>query len=369
MQHRSTGPFARLRALARLFSLAALACAPFAGCASYDPPPKPTLDVSTDGVLDDPKAPVIVHFSKPVDPMTLRVKIARYETDLEGNLPDEQGTDKTLDTLFVHDPYDGDLKGTSALENGGLDLRIQPSAALPIGPRLVLILEPGLASPGGLATEVRKKLLFGYRVKLDCNQPVANLTSGDFVFLVPVDEPIQTQIRLFATIRIDPATGKFIGQWTRAKRNPDRAHCPSDLSCKSTEVCRTMPAHACVIPSEPTGSVDEYPDLVPDLLPETGFSFTAEGCVADQADGSAALVNSPVDVRVTSPAVTLRNTILSAAFKLDGTGKEHGSGSLTAEEVFLGDISSGKGSGNLTALKLPPGASPPDIPPPPAAGP
>lgn len=344
--------------------LAATALAP--ACASYDPPPKPTLGVSTDGVLDDPRAPVVVHFSTPVDPATLSVKIVRYETDAEGNLADESAEPQPLDTLFVHDPLDGDLKGTSSLENGGRDLRIAPSAALPIGPRLALIFEPGLADAAGNATTVRKRLLFGYRVKLDCDQPVKNLSSGDFIFIVPVDEPIQTQIRLYARIEIDPATGRFNSQWTRAKRTVDKSSCPADLVCKPSEACRTIPAHECVIPSEPSGSVDEWPDLVPDHDPLTGFSFTAQGCVVDQADGSAALVNSPVDVRVTSPAVTLRNTILSAAFKLDTGSALRGSGSLTAEEVFLGDITSGKGVGNLVARAIPAGQSPSGIPGPPA---
>jgi hypothetical protein len=44
-----------------------------------------------------------------------------------------------------------------------------------------------------------------------------------------------------------------------------------------------------------------------------------------------------------------------------------GTGSLTAEEVFLGDISSGKGTGDLTARTIPAGQSPPGIPAPPAA--
>jgi hypothetical protein len=363
MRSRTLSPLALLLALA-----AALAAAP--SCATYDPPPKPTLDVTTDGLLTDPKAPILVHFSVPVDPATVRVKIARYSIDSDGRLPDERGTDSTpLETFFEREPDNGvgfeDAKGKSTFEVGNTVMRIVPSAALPVGPRLVLVFEPGLSDPEGHDTKVRKKLLFGYKLTLDCNQPVKNLASGDFFFIVGVKNPIATQIRMFATIDVDSTTGRFVGQFTDARRNKTPEHCPSDLSCKSTEACRTLPVHACVIPSEPAGSCDEYPDQLPDPSIDTGFSFTAQGCVVDQADGSAALVNAPVDVHVTSPLVTLRNTVLSAAFKADPAGAVRASGSLAAQEVFLGDISSGSGTGDLTALVIPPGKAPAVIPAPP----
>jgi hypothetical protein len=351
-----------------LAPLALLVGAP--SCAEYDPPPKPSLDVTTDGLLTNPKAPIVVHFTVPVDPQTVHVRIARYEVDSEGKLPDERDPALPLESLFEHDPDQDpgyqDLKGKSTFESDNTVLRIVPSAALPVGPRLVLIFERGLADPFGHVNTVRKKLLFGYKLSLDCNQPVKNLASGDFFFIVGVKKPIATQIRMFATIDIDATTGRFVGQWTDARRNKTPQHCPTDLSCKADEACRTLPVHACVIPSEPASSCDEYPDQLPDPTVDTGFSFTALGCVVDQADGSAALVNAPVDVRVTSPAVTLRNTVLSAAFKADAAGAVRASGSLAAEEVFLGDISSGGGTGDLTALVVPPGKLPAPIPQPPA---
>ncbi len=359
-----------LSTLASLLSLlGALAIAP--SCATYDPPPKPTLDVTTDGLLTDPKAPILVHFSVPVDPLTVHVKIARYEVDSEGHLADERGADSTpLETYYEREPDNGvgfeDAKGKSTFDSTFTTMTIVPSAALPVGPRLVLLFEPGLSDPAGHDTKVRKKLLFGYKLTLDCNQPVKNLASGDFFFIVGVKNPIATQIRMFATIDIDATTGRFVGQWTDARRNKTPEHCPADLACKSTEACRTLPVHACVIPSEPATSCDEYPDQLPDATLDTGFSFTALGCVVDQPDGSAALVNAPVDVRVTSPAVTLRNTVLSAAFKADAAGAIRGSGSLAAQEVFLGDISSGAGTGDLTALVIPAGKLPAPIPGPPS---
>ena len=54
-------------------------------CAVYEGPPQVTLTGQKDGTLPDAKAPLVIAFSKPVDPATLRIKLARYVTDLEGN--------------------------------------------------------------------------------------------------------------------------------------------------------------------------------------------------------------------------------------------------------------------------------------------
>jgi hypothetical protein len=142
-------------------------------------------------------------------------------------------------------------------------------------------------------------------------------------------------------------------------RNPDLGRCSAaGLSCKSTEVCRLLPAPACVIPSERVGDVDEWSDLVGDATSDAGFTFTAEGCVVDQADGTTSMAASPVDVKVRSPAVTLRSTHLSAAFKAGAGGVLYGTGSLNAEQVQLGDIASGGGQGDMTFRSIPSGVIP-----------
>jgi hypothetical protein len=331
-------------------------------CFTYDPPPRATLPEAKDGILPDPSAPLVVQFTEAVEPKTVKLTIARYVVDPEGNLPDEDASDDTtLDVLFQRDPNEDnpDRLGVSTFQAGNTQLSIKPSATLPIGPRLVMIIEAGLADRHGNATQVRTRIVFGYQIKLDCNKPVVGFKSGQYFSLVDVSNPIKVQIRLFASFDVDPATGRFIAQFTRAMRNPDLARCTAaGLSCKSTEVCRLLPAPGCVIPSERVGDVDEWSDLVGDATSDAGFTFTAEGCVVDQADGTTSMAASPVDVKVRSPAVTLRSTHLSAAFKADASGVLRGTGSLNAEQVQLGDIASGGGQGDMTFRSIPPGVIP-----------
>ena len=82
----------------------------------------------------------------------------------------------------------------------------------------------------------------------------------------------------------------------------------------------------------------------------------------DQDSTTTAFATAPVDVAVTSPAVTLRNAALSSSFVLGGDGTLRGTGALTADAVLLGTIDSGMGHGNLTARSLPDGEAPPGIP-------
>ena len=335
---------------------------PAHACFTYDPPPRATLPDAKDGILADPSAPLVVQFTEAVEPKSVKITIARYVVDPEGNLPDEDASEATvLDVLFQRDPGEDnpDRLGASTFVAGNTRLQIKPSATLPIGPRLVLIVEPGLSDLQGNATHVRTRIVFGYQIKLDCNKPVDSFKSGEFFALVDVSNPIKVQIRFFASFVVDPMTGRFVAQFTRAMRNPDPGRCvAAGLACKSTEVCRLETSAACVIPSERVGTVDEWSDLVGDATSDAGFTFTAEGCVVDQADGSTSMAASPVDVKVRSPAVTLRSTHLSAAFKADKDGVLRGTGSLNAEQVQLGEIASGGGQGDMTLRSIPTGVIP-----------
>src|SRR5687767_8498752 len=86
-----------------------------AGCASFDPPPSASIVGEKDGVL--PTADVLtVAFTEPVVPETLRLRLAKFATDGEGNLADEDTDDKTeLEVLFARDPGAADTGGASEL--------------------------------------------------------------------------------------------------------------------------------------------------------------------------------------------------------------------------------------------------------------
>ncbi len=333
-----------------------LALATQAGCALYDSPPQPQIEGAEDGALDDPKAPLVLSFGEPIDPATLKVSLVRLVTDVEGNL-----VHTDADVLYTHDPAFSDVGGTSELVEGNSALRIVPTAALPIGPKLALLIEPGLKDLAGNETKTQRRLLFAYQFDLDCNKPTAIFKPGKYFLLADVKSPLKTQVQLFGSMTVDPETGKVLGKFTNADRNPDPSRCPQ-LSCKSSEVCRTLPDPACVAPSERAGTVDEFSDYLPNEVPPTGYAFTAEACVQDQPDGSVVFVSAPVDVIVQLPPVTLRNAQLTAQFALDAAGVLQGSGSLSADQVLLGTTASGKGEGGLLARLLTDEEAPPGIP-------
>ena len=176
--------------------------------------------------------------------------------------------------------------------------------------------------------------------------------------------PIETQVQLFASIVLDSKSGAFIGQFTNADRNRDPSRC--SIQCPAGQVCRLHPKMECALPSDPAGSVDEYPDYYSNPTGDTGYTFTARGCVVDEGE-AVTFHTVPVDVAVKQPAVTLRNASLSASFKDDGTGTLRATGSFSADDVLLGTSPSGPSSGNLTARSLTAKEAPPGIPPPPSA--
>jgi hypothetical protein len=341
-----------------------LSAAMLTGCDMYDAPPAPFIEGAEDGSLDDPNAPIILSFAEPVDPATIDIKLSRATVDLEGNLADEDDDPETnLDVLFSSHPRDGDVGGFAELIERNSKVRIVPSAALPIGPKLAIVVEKGLKDLAGNETTTRKRLSFGYTFKLECNAPSAVFDSGYFFMLADIKQPLKVQVQLWTYLEVDPMTGKVHGQCTNADRNPDPNRCPTP--CKSSEVCRLLPAPACVAPSEKAGTVDEYSDYVVNDNPPTGYTFSIDGCVQDQPDGSVVFVTAPTDVVVQSPPVTLRNVTLGASFMKDAAGVLRGSGSLGAGQVLLGTTASGKGEGGLDARKVPTDEAPMDVPLPP----
>jgi len=336
------------------FLLLVASASPLIGCATFDAPPEPTIEGEHEGLLPDPKAPIVLSFSKPPVAKTLKVEIDKYVVDGEGNLVESMDN-----TLFTHDPVMGDTGGTSALSADGTTMTITLKVPPPSGPEYVLVVDSGLSDQAGTVTNAPRQLLFGFESNLHCDMPISVFQPGKYFFLVAVDEPIAVQIQLFGAIDVDPKTGRTKGQFTKAKRNTDPSRCHP--ACPSTDACQLLPTPMCVTPSTPASSVDEYSDYVPNPSAPTGFTFAASGCATDH-DGMSAFATAPVDVQVTSPNVTLRNAALSSSFTPDSSGTLRGTGALTADAVLLGTIDSGMGHGNLTARSLPDGGAPPGIP-------
>ncbi|MDI1475728.1 hypothetical protein [Polyangium sp. y55x31] len=335
-----------------------------AGCELYDGPPQPRIVGAEDGVLEDATAPIVLAFSEPVDPATLHVSIVRLETDVEGNLFDEDDDPESTPEEFFSFTTALTTGGTAELVDANATLVIKPSAPLPVGPKLALVIDEGLSDVEGHVTTTRKRLLFGYTFKLDCDKPSQVFPTGKYFLLADIEKPLQTQVQLWASFYVDPATGRVRGQATNADRDKTQV-CP--MSCKSTEVCRLLPEPQCVAPSERAGTADEYSDYVPYGTPPTGYSFTIEGCAVDQPGGKVVFATAPTDVIVQIPPVTLRNVTLTAEFAPDASGALRGTGTLAADTVLIGTTASGKGEGNLVGRLVPADEAPPDIPDPPPA--
>jgi hypothetical protein len=360
-------------ALLVLLLVALVVAAP--SCQTYVAPPVATIVGLDNGVLGDPSAPLVIQFSKPIDPSTLKLQVIKFDPNSEGQLPDETGdASVSLDPLYVHDDAggadgggSGDRGGTGTLDPTHTVFTIKPLARLPVGPKLAVILEPGLwdaAHDSTAQTAVRKRLLFSYAFACS-GQGSKLVTSGPYFFLLDVQEPLGTQIKVFADLDVDPATGRFVGQFTFASRKTDPKRCSP--ACTNGNVCQTIPGPStCVVPSTRAGGPDEWPDFYANDTPPVGFSFTVDGCAVDQPDGTATLGTQPANMVVQSPPVTVEGLVLLTSFAKTAGGLV-ATGTVTGDNIVFGTSNLGAGHGNVQA-QLIPAANAPPIPAPPAGG-
>ena len=335
---------------------------PLPACDKYEPPPTVRIEGLQGGVLYDSKAPLLLTFGQPIDLSTVTMRLAFYNPDLEGNLPDEDGNPDNDDQLRVvlgHDPSDGDTGGHATFDPEGTSMTFFPDSALPVGPKLVVLVEPGLKGTGGRTRVNRTRIPFSYSVKCTKGKRAEKLKSGVYFVLLDVDQPLGTQIQLYGSIDVDPSSGAFVGQFTNADRNPNGARCPG--GCSDLQRCRLLPAPECVLPSLRAGTVEEYSDFVPNVEPPVGYSFPVEGCAVDDGDG-AGVITAPATLVVQQPAVTVEGLTMTAFFGPDPAGGTSATGSLIADTVRLNGNRIGPGKGNMTARLIPTAELPPGIP-------
>jgi hypothetical protein len=340
-----------------------------ASCQTYVAPPVATIEGLDSGLLSDPSQPLVLDFSKPIDPTTLSVKVIRFDPNSMGQLPDETGDPTvSLDPLFSHDEVDGDSGGTGTLDSTNTVYTIVPKARLPVGPKLAVLIEPGLTDATHdptATTAVRKRLLFSY--SFTCSGSGSKvLVSGGYFFLLDVENPIGTQIKLFADLDVDPATGVFVGQFTQASRVTDPTRCSP--ACTSGDVCETLPPPSmCVVPSTRAGDATEWPDFYANPTPPVGYTLTVNGCAEDQPDGTAAFATEPADLVVEQPAVSVDGLVLVGSFAPGPGGVVTATGTVTGDDIVFGTSHLGVGSGNVDAQSIPANMGP-SIPAPPPLG-
>ncbi len=342
-----------------------LTSAIFAACQQYVSPPVATLNGLNQGVLSDPTAPLVLQFSKPIDFSTLSVKVIKFDPNAQGQLPDETGDPTvSLDPLFSHDDLDGDKFGTGTLDSTGTIYTIAPKARLPVGPKLAVLIEPGLsdvAHDDTATTTVRKRLLFAY--SFTCSGTGTKiLTSGDYFFLLDVENPVGTQIKVFGNLDVDQNTGKFAAQFTFAQRLTDPNRCSP--ACTNGNVCETLPGPpTCVVPSTRADSTADWPDFFPNPTPPVGYSFEANGCAEDQSGGGTVTFSTePANMVVEQPAVQINGLVLTAQFTKNAAGDLAGSGSVSGDNIVLGNAPLGPGTGTTIAQSIAASVAPPGIP-------
>ncbi len=353
---------------ALLLLLVAFAVVLTASCERYVAPPVATIEGLDNGLLTDPAAPLVIDFSKAIDPSTLSIEVIRFDPNADGQLPDETGdASVSLDPFFSHDPVNGDTGGTGTLDPTNTIYTITLPARLPVGPKLAVLVNPGLrdaAHDATAETEVRKRLLFAY--SFSCSGTGTQLPSGAYFFLLDVEQPIGTQIKVFADLDVQATTGQFVGQFTFASRLTDPTRCSP--ACTDGDVCQTLPGPPmCVVPSTRAGSPSEWPDFYANDTPPVGFSFTVNGCAEDNPDGSSSFSTQPADMVVQQPAVSVDGLVVIASFAKDPAGDLVATGGVTGDDIVFGTSSLGQGYGTVEAQFIPASEAPP-IPAPPASG-
>lgn len=325
------------------------------GCTEFHGPPEVSV-VGLEGKrLDDPRAPIEIAFSKPIDPSTLRLSIAYNDHDIERNLLDEQTPPQPLRTLFEHNPDPGwsDVGGSSELLDDNRVFRVDLLAAPPVGPEFVVVIEPGLMDAERRAeTKTRIRIPFAYDFRCSGTKGTKLFPPfGYYFFVANIASPVDTQIRLWVAMKVNQETGAFVGQFTSSFRDRDPNRC--NPPCADTEACRVHPGPPrCVIPSEKAGSVDEFPDWKPDPVPPVGYSFRVTGCIEDTGPNAAGLANASVDVDIQRPPVSVRGVSMNSGFTKDEDGILRGTGAFTGDQVFIGNIPSGPGTGSQTMRSI-----------------
>jgi|HubBroStandDraft_2_1064218.scaffolds.fasta_scaffold84970_2 hypothetical protein len=345
--------------------LSALGMAEVSSCQTYEPPPTAKLEALSNGVLSNSNslAPLVLQFSTPVDPSTVSVEVALFDIDSYGNLPDEEPGGGSLDVLLRHTPKeDTHVTAKFSADHTTLTLTPTPAGILPIGPSLVLLVSPGVTSTTtGTVLHYRERIPFSYAVQ--CGSAHASrFESGPYFFLLQVTEPLGIELKAFASIVVDPESGAFHGQFTAALRNSDPSRC--NPACTGGEVCQLIPKQACVEMSTPPASVYEWPDFVPKSTAPNGYTFEMQGCAVDTGDaGAVNIETAPGILNVASPHVSIQGLKFTAQFAPVDGGLVEGSGSLTATKTFLGSLNLREmGAGTLTALSIPQGKAPPELP-------
>ena len=131
------------------------------GCETFDGPPAAAIVDATNGVLKDPTAPLVISFNESIKPESLWIKVVPYQPDGKGVLLEgDIDKDCRRPVLFRSDSDCGVQGGTIVWRDRDSTLELHPSAPLPVGAELAVIIERGLSDLAGNTQNVRKTIRF-----------------------------------------------------------------------------------------------------------------------------------------------------------------------------------------------------------------
>ena len=326
-----------------------------AACETFDPAPYATLDGEVDGVMStDPAAPLVLRFSEPIVPRTLRVRIVENVQDGEGRLLDEASPADPAgfeaSTLAEFDgATSGQQRATFTLADGDRTLVIQPNDPLPLSP-LLLVVEPGLEDLESNATRQRIRIEFSFILQTGGRTA---LPAGHYFFLINVDYLAQ-QLQLVTYLDVDPDNGDWRGRFTNMNRSELLNARPGCPSCPSTApVCALHPAPSCVLASQRMLGLDELLDFTPVPDPPIGYAFLVEGFARDDAAGRAAIATRRFEIELNLGGIPInaRGTLFAGQAELGGE-TIRGSGSVSVESVVVNGEDGGPTQGTWVAKSL-----------------
>lgn len=289
------------------------------------------------GIYDPRLGPLEIHFSEPIAPESIRLRLRLDRNNQErevcletnGSLPagctEPAATvigDCTVDPTKAERPQPGetstrypcDAGGLFRLEHDGSKLAIEPDVRLIPFERYALEFDEGLGDLAGRTTQTRSAIPF----QVASEYPLAPTTfsEGMFFTVFEVDDPVSVEFDFFFWVELNSATGeaRLFG---------------SDIDPNDDSVDPKLnrnPADWHTDPNQPTGT-----------------TIDARGQIVDGTDGPL-LIAYPFRLSVAVPAIDAEGVELNARF---GEGafagapsppeiRQRAEGRMFAPKVYLG---------------------------------
>ncbi|HUS63273.1 MAG TPA: hypothetical protein VMZ28_01980, partial [Kofleriaceae bacterium] len=204
-----------------------------AACA-YDPPPEVTLDIPAEGAFRSGD-PLTLHFSEPIDPDTLAIRVWASERDAEGELP--AGAAPLQDTCRLADAPCGEADLTLSEDATSAEVVLARDTLGAPGLPLILEITDDLTDTGGASRGIPEWFDVQFSPRRQPNTEPVSFDDGVYVIVAEIDDPVPAIITLVTDIRVIPdgslalaaAEGDPIGE------APKNTSDPAQLKIDDTE--------------------------------------------------------------------------------------------------------------------------------------